>query len=196
MSGCTLPEGVWQHLFPAGRQLLHLRSLDVSKIWEPSAEHAAAPEGSRLVSCCPGLQSLNLQHLQRSGQVLGPLQGLSGLHTLLLAAPCLEWEALLVADGREFDAVCQLTGLRELELTAPDALQEELLMKLTQLQHLTRLTYTGRVDGITVVHIFVSMSDLLVRRTAGTGTRIAPWWPCIGMHTCMAASNRDHVDAR
>ena len=63
ISECVLPAGVWQHVFSSTRKLPHLRMLDVEYVTHPSSPEdpagpAAAPEGSRLVSCCSGLQTL------------------------------------------------------------------------------------------------------------------------------------------
>jgi hypothetical protein len=78
-----LPPGVWQHMFPAGRQLPHLRVLNVNHVRLPTSP-APAPEGRRLVACCPGLQELYMWGLQYSTELLAPLTGLSSLHTLML----------------------------------------------------------------------------------------------------------------
>ena len=83
VSKCQLPEGVWQHVFPAGRQLPHLQSLAISDVSLPSGDQASAPEGSRLVTCCPGLRCLDIRQLQYSTDLLAPLQQLTGLGTLL-----------------------------------------------------------------------------------------------------------------
>jgi hypothetical protein len=45
-------------------------------------QYGEAPEGSRLISCCPGLQSLDMRDVPYSAELLASLQGLSGLHTL------------------------------------------------------------------------------------------------------------------
>jgi hypothetical protein len=86
ISGCTLPEHVWQHVFPTGRQLPRLMMLNISEVKHPSSDYrnATAPEGSRLVSCCPGLQSLEMRRLQHSAEQLAPLKGLSRLRRLQL----------------------------------------------------------------------------------------------------------------
>jgi hypothetical protein len=63
ISRCTLPAGVWQHLFPAGRQLPHLRTLDLSHNKQPTGDTAPAPQVGPLVSCCPGLQRLLLSDM-------------------------------------------------------------------------------------------------------------------------------------
>jgi hypothetical protein len=61
ISGCTLPGGLWKHVFPAGRLLPHLQSLNIASVEQATGgEYAAAPEGSRLVSCCPGLRLLDM----------------------------------------------------------------------------------------------------------------------------------------
>jgi hypothetical protein len=51
ISACTLPAGIWQHMFPAGRQLPDLQELDIPGIWMPSCSFATAPHGSSLVRC-------------------------------------------------------------------------------------------------------------------------------------------------
>jgi hypothetical protein len=84
ITSCRLPAGAWQHIFPAGKQLPQLQSLNVMGVRQPSGEYAQAPEGSRLVSCCPGLQSLTLAWMQCStdSAVAGPSAGLSELQML------------------------------------------------------------------------------------------------------------------
>jgi hypothetical protein len=143
ISGCTLPSGVWPHIFPAGRQLPHLQVLDIGHnkdcLFHPtrSCEWEPPLAGYQLVSCCPSLQSLDLSALPFHQELLGPLRGLSGLHTLRVSSRYSRRKALA--------AVCQLTGLRELEVYAPLATTPGLL-QLAQLKQLTRLDYTGK-DG-------------------------------------------------
>ena len=134
---CTVPVGAWQHIFPSGRQLPHLQVLEIGEMHTPEGP-AAAPEGSRLVSCCPGLQTLSMQQLQYSSELLAPLTGLSSLQELSL-----EPKNSL---GEGLEVVCQLTGLRRLELELPIEAGDQLL-QLTQLQQLTHLEYTGCMDS-------------------------------------------------
>ena len=133
VSKCTVPAGVWQHVFPAGKQLPQLQDLRMSDVTFPAGP-AAAPEGTRLVSCCPGLQVLRLQRLQCQG-LLTALQGLSSLTSLHLWPP---------ADSTEewAEGLCQLTGLRDLRLIG--AAEEGLLLQLTKLRQLTSLQYGNR----------------------------------------------------
>jgi hypothetical protein len=92
------------------------------------------PDGSSLVSCCPGLQHLDMWGARQYGiELLAPLQGLSGLHTLRLNSD--------VPTDAELQAVCQLTGLRQLEVALPHEATQAIM--LTQLKHLTRLVYEG-----------------------------------------------------
>jgi hypothetical protein len=84
ISRCTLPGGAWQHIFPSGRQLPHLRELNINQLEQHSRAKQVAPEGSRLVSCCPGLQCLDMRGVPHGAELLVQLQGLSGLHTLHL----------------------------------------------------------------------------------------------------------------
>jgi hypothetical protein len=145
ISYCQLLPGVWQHLFPSGRHLPNLQSLNISGVrrsgkdaWE---DYAPAPEGSRLVSCCPALQCLNMEHL--CNPEVAVVQGLSKLQNLRFTCGDSQVEVL--------QAVCHLTGLRSLKFQAsrgldagPDALGSSLvakgvLLQLTQLRQLTVL---------------------------------------------------------
>ena len=139
-----LPADAWQHIFPAGRELPNLQVLDVGYTYHPgpgwhrAPVPAAAPEVSRLVSCCPGLQSLRAAGLRHNRALLAPLAGLSGLTQLELFP---EEETV---EGLE--VVCQLTGLRDLELLLRHG-PEGLLLQLSGLRQLTRLDYWGRLNG-------------------------------------------------
>jgi hypothetical protein len=138
ISECVLPAGVWQHLFPAGRRLPHLRVLDIGYVLHPLGA-AAAPEGSRLVSCCPGLQTLWIPCLQYGAGLLAVLTGLSGLQDLCLRP-----------DNRRFEGlgeVCQLTGLTALQLSDPSGVDSRLLWQLTQLRQLKRLKFSRYTNG-------------------------------------------------
>jgi hypothetical protein len=86
LRGCALPADPWQYLFPNGRQLPHLRSLDMPFVramrvetlppppWDPAGpqqthltlKRASAPGSSRLASCCPSLQHLDITGLESS----------------------------------------------------------------------------------------------------------------------------------
>ena len=127
---CNLPAGVWQHMFPAGRQLPHLQELDIS--WVNYPDPAAAPEGSCLVSCCPGVRVLHMQELECSAELLTPLTGLIGLREL-------SWGSDRRASAG-LEVVCQLTGLERLSLRVYGE-PGGLLLQLTQLQLLTHLKY-------------------------------------------------------
>jgi hypothetical protein len=143
ISNSQLPAGVWQHLFPAGKQYPNLHVLNISNVEDATAFlsfdwfddfTAPAPEGSLLVSCCPGLQVLIMRGLQYSAELLPSLLGLSGLHTLLLQ-PAFD-------PAGDVHDVCQLTVLRQLALVVADTIQGEgLMLQLTQLQGLSQLDY-------------------------------------------------------
>ena len=81
---CSMSKGAWQHILPSGSQLAQLRSLNICSpvgSWEDSLKRCpSGSEGSRLVSCCPGLRSLNICGLRPSAELLAALKGLSGLH--------------------------------------------------------------------------------------------------------------------
>jgi hypothetical protein len=135
VSMCQLPAGVWQHIFPAGRQLPHLRQVDISHVTQPSGDFAVAPQGSSLVSCCPGLQSLELLSVQCGAELLVPLQGLSGLTAMSI-------DPFSSAGEDCLQSLCQLTGLKKLYVGySSTASKEGLLLHLSQLQQLTTLSY-------------------------------------------------------
>jgi hypothetical protein len=127
ISGCPLPAGVWQHIFPAGKQLQHLRALNISHVHEWQGP-ATTPDGNRLVGCCPGLQSLQMRELQYNAELLAPLSQLSRLSELYLLPAERSPEGL--------EVVCQLTGLRRLEMWVPKK-DKSLLLLVAQLKHLT-----------------------------------------------------------
>jgi hypothetical protein len=105
ISNSMLPAGVWQQVFPVGRQLPYLTSLSIANIMQPSGGRASVPEGNRLASCCPNLQCLDVRWLQRCTELLPALQGLSTLHSLSLA---------VAANQHEFEGMQQLLQLRHL----------------------------------------------------------------------------------
>jgi hypothetical protein len=143
--GGHLPAGAWQHIFPTGRQLPHLQGIKFS----PFPMTAAGPESTRLVSCCPGLQAIDMRHMQFPAGMLGALQALSSLTKLNL------WPA---APSEGFEGLCQLTGLQELYLHESHehhgAAEGDLVQQVTQLQQLTRLQqltnlhWSGCLNGV------------------------------------------------
>jgi hypothetical protein len=144
IGACRLPTGIWEHMVPAGRKLQQMQYLRMSIICRWS-NGPAAPEGEWLVGCCPSLQSLDMRAVQCNAELLAALQGLSELHTLGLTLA----DSTAVADVQR---VCQLTGLRELNLQAAlgncwDRDTEGWLMQVTQLKQLTTLTYEGPIFG-------------------------------------------------
>jgi hypothetical protein len=92
------------------------------------------PYGNRLVSCCPELQSLQLQAWQCSADLLVPLQGLGSLQNL----------GVSLSVASDLQLVCHLTHLRQLTVqdSVPSCRKDSFeYLKLTQLQHLTRLKH-------------------------------------------------------
>jgi hypothetical protein len=129
-----VPVGGRLQLFPAGRQLPHLTMLDFGDL-----DAATVLKGSRLVSCCPALQSLRVTCDHDSSELLGTLTGLSSLCDL----------GLYHSGGSSpggLEVVCQLTGLRALDVWDPSE-DDGLLQQLTQLKQLTQLNYWCHGDG-------------------------------------------------
>jgi hypothetical protein len=145
ISSCLLPHDVWQHVFPAGRQLPNLWQLDVRGINRGNDSHSdmsTVPEASRLVSCCPGLQSLNMQSLQCTAELLAPLTGLSGLQELSLSP---------FSTTKGLGVVCQLTWLRRLYL-GPSTKDTQTILRQRQLQQLTQLKQLTHLELVPQVH--------------------------------------------
>jgi hypothetical protein len=132
-----LPAGFCQldWLCPAGRVLPQLQSVSIMSMGQPDVFGEAIPEGCGLAGCCPGLQSLRLMCMQCPLELLIQLQGLTHLHNL-----CLHSTVAMTEDWVQ--AVCQLTGLRELALTTADT--EGMLLQLAKLQQLSTLHYVGQ----------------------------------------------------
>jgi hypothetical protein len=138
ISECALPAGAWQHVFPAGRQLPQLRDLNITELERAAGGEISAPEGRRLVSCCPGLQCLLMQAVQDSAELLVALRGLSGLRTLHWGDVHAGMDADIAQEGLQL--VCQLTGLRKLEINLPCEFDHGLVLQVAQLKQLTALT--------------------------------------------------------
>jgi hypothetical protein len=89
ISKCWLHTDVWQHMFPAGRQLPHLTTLDVADIFLLPTGHGVIsplsrtrPASSLLVSCCPSLHDLCLGVVEHVRQALCQLTEVSAAHAM------------------------------------------------------------------------------------------------------------------
>jgi hypothetical protein len=135
----VLPAGVWQHVFPAGRQLPQVQSLVFAGVQQLFHGQRFSLDAARLVSCCSELQILDMSEC--SAELLVALPGLCWLHTLHFNYPTLHAFTAAEVVG----VFSQLPGLRELLVTCLYDRQEDLLLPLTQLTQLTKLTYDGPV---------------------------------------------------
>lgn len=136
-----LPNGVWQHVFGAGRQLHDLKSLVLKKdrwhshTWYAVSEQVykagamTADDVARLASSCPNVTSLVLKGVQQPGVPLQPImQQLTGLRSLK------------VNDASDADAglLRQLPELQDLVLS-DSSLSNDAIQQLTQLTQLEQL---------------------------------------------------------
>lgn len=112
-------------------------------------------------------------YLQYSKSLLVPLQRLRSLHTLRLStttathrADIPAWQARLLKEWSKegLDVVCQLTGLRQLELLTSTADLEWL--QLAQMKGLTRLDY-GSESGVDCFQKVCFVQQVGVLSTAG-----------------------------
>lgn len=125
----------------------------------PSGGPAVAPAGKLLVSCCPGLQHLELRELRKSATraVLQPLSGLSGLQTLI-SSPAGG------SQGEGWLELCKLTGLRKLYVEVHLRLPRGLVLQLTQLQQLTSLYCRGHGKEVEIKNEVGTLTIKIVGR--------------------------------
>jgi hypothetical protein len=123
-----MPQGVWQHVLPAGRQLPHLRVLQALNCGGlASWAHA---DTARLANCCPNLQELAMRTPEPvAADALQPLRDLAALTAL---------------EAGEFDnaglaAAAGLTQLRRLRMWKQRSATDAGLLHLTQLRQLSIL---------------------------------------------------------
>jgi hypothetical protein len=120
---CVLPEGAWQHVFPAGRRLPQLRELHALHAPDMSASDAA-----RLAACCPSLESLEAE--LQPGADLQPLVQMSALTQLVISG---------VTDTTATGFQHATPRLRALTINPPHAFTHEALWHLVPLRQLTAL---------------------------------------------------------
>jgi hypothetical protein len=146
---CELTTDAWRHVFSAGRQLPHMQRLIITTPWhqEPNM-YIADPVGTDLVSCCPGLRSLQLVCAGCDRELLAPLTGLTGL-THMVLKPGGEGWPYADEEWMEWSCVSQLTGLKELDMAGrlTDENHDSFFVKSTQLHQLTNLRLDGKLDG-------------------------------------------------
>jgi hypothetical protein len=133
-----LPQGVWPHVFPDTRKLLHLTNLTLFdpyegqepiQMWDVVSRWAAADVCS-LVRCCPNLCKIEGMHLQH-GAAVTELCKLTALTSLVLN----------YAVGHYASAQESLWGLAALtQLSELDVAMESQSLVVTELLPLTSLT--------------------------------------------------------
>lgn len=126
LKGCVLPaEGAWVLVF--NRQLPQLRSLDLS------AAHTAplaTADLQHIASRCPGLETLCVLSILAGDADLTALQQFPQLTSLSLNN---------IGDNDAAALASNLTGLRELTLSAPNSLTQGVLHHLADLKQLTQI---------------------------------------------------------
>jgi hypothetical protein len=130
-----MPEGVWPHVFPASRTLLHFTCLHfVAGDPECVPSPWAASDVSRLVSCCPNLRKVKDMTLLHGPQV-SELRKLTGLTSLAVSFV----PSNLPAAEESLKGLAAVTQLRELDITMEQYLTTAATLPLTQLTSLTQL---------------------------------------------------------
>jgi len=137
LGGAEFPAGAWQQMFPLTRCLPELSQLFLYSLEGP-VQPVSQADIQAMVSCCPGLVSLQLiQKLAVSSAT--PLQQLTGLTTLKL---CTSFQD-------STPSIAKLTGLQELVLHSSgqaDQVTASGLLQLTALQQL-RSSYISVAAG-------------------------------------------------
>lgn len=135
-----MPSRALQHMLPPGRQMPHLRQLQLHRCFADHNGGIDAADIGRIAECCPGLRHLELVDVVHSA---GAVNNLTKLQ------PCL---TSLCVGGGAFKhtsaaaAVTQLTLLKALTWGVPyveHALPLAGVEKLTALQGLTKLKLSG-----------------------------------------------------
>jgi hypothetical protein len=146
----ALPRGAFKHMFPQGRQLKQLVSLDLADSncdFLPSSWRLAGKDLHRIAASCTGLQSLSIQGLLKPG---------ADTSLLLLLTECRS----LSVGGRAFDnhaagvvsQMAQLTSLNWWCAQGFDSLGVQKLTALTSLQEL-KLVPTMKKYSEDVLHV-------------------------------------------
>jgi hypothetical protein len=155
-----LPAGVWRHVFPPARKMLHLTHLEFSdeSVW-------GAADVSRLVSCCPNLCTLGASlpqpvHLQH-GLYISELHKLSGLTSM--KASFVDHDAYWEVLGESIRGLAALTQLQRLhvELHSQERLPVSALLPLTSLTALTSLYWCARYQHPATADLQVIVAEPL-----------------------------------
>ena len=143
----TLPTGIWPHVFPSTRQMLHLTHLWFSddSVWD-------ATDMSRLVSSCPNLRTLEGLTLEH-GLHVSELHKLTAMRSMMVS---------YAADGLEGigEFAKGMAALTQLQRLVVDLHSQELcpvssLLPLTSLTALTALGWGGGLESL-LLHSQVS----------------------------------------
>jgi len=133
---CSLPDGVWEHIFSADRSLPSLQALDLAYVCDDARLKTC--DVTRLVSCCPGLQQLDIAGTKQPAEQLEPLRELHSLQGLVVSA----------VDDTGVEFLAQLTSLQRLHMWGPSSITDAGLLRLTELQQLTHLiVYSVMLSG-------------------------------------------------
>jgi hypothetical protein len=137
VSDNTMPQGVWQHVLPAGRQLPQLRVLHASHESCGTLGWWTHADTARLASCCPNLQAFKMHTPHPlAADVLPPLHSLQQLTALETGR----------LDDAGYRGAAVLTQLSKLDVWVDDLYGR--LLPLTRLQRLTHLYITGPSGGL------------------------------------------------
>jgi hypothetical protein len=133
LSGLKVPQGGWQHAFPASVQL----GLTCLEVTAARGERIDSTDLQRLVQCCPHLKRLSLAHAVQQGKCLQLLTQLPCLDTLFLGGFLFEDPEHPEVRFQEWrEAVyylSELPALKHLEVIRPDILSRTELLRLTGL---------------------------------------------------------------
>lgn len=149
ISGCELPQGMWQHIAANEGHLLCLTRLMANLHECDSSAPFITNDMAGLATCCPALLELDITGATDTPQCLRPLVHLTALDML---------NASNVDDAAAAAVLAHLTRLVVLDIRS-STIHDIGLLQLTTLVHLTRLTVSGNLSK--------DITDVSARGAAG-----------------------------
>jgi hypothetical protein len=138
-----LPKEALQHMLPPGKQLPHMKQLELEgyRSEQHNTANVTAEDIAHIAAACPALDTLHLEHVLADSAAVAALSQLGGLAAGQPSLTALE-VAGAAYDDSSAAAVAQLTNLRSI-VWDQSCLSRSGLQQLTALQGLSMMRVTG-----------------------------------------------------